>query len=42
MATLLSFALYGALFYVMMRFGCGSHMHGHHEHQRPKTKGQAQ
>lgn len=27
----LSFLLFGVLFYVMMRFGCGAHMvHGHH------------
>ena len=27
----LSFLLFAALFYVMMRFGCGAHMvHGHH------------
>jgi len=36
--TLLSFALYAALFYVMMRFGCGSHMRGHHTHRHPETK----
>jgi hypothetical protein len=40
MATLLSLALYGALFYVMMRFGCGAHMHGHRAHGDHGTKDQ--
>lgn len=30
MDTLLSFLLFGALFFVMMRFGCGAHVMGHH------------
>lgn len=39
MTTLVSLALYAALFYVMMRYGCGSHRdHGHGRHD---TKGQA-
>jgi YHS domain-containing protein len=33
MEGLLSFLLFAAFFYVMMRFGCGSHMvHGHGGH----------
>ena len=36
MDRLLSFLLFAALFYLMMRFGCGAHMvhgsHGGHEH----------
>lgn len=33
MGTLLFFAVFGGLFFVMMRFGCGAHVmgHGHHE-----------
>lgn len=28
-----SFLLFAVFFYVMMRFGCGSHaVHGHHQH----------
>jgi len=30
MAGLITFLLFGALFFVMMRFGCGSHVHGGH------------
>jgi YHS domain-containing protein len=36
MRGLLIFLLYGLFFYLMMRFGCGSHMvhgHGGHEHE---------
>ncbi len=34
MDGLLTFILFGALFYIMMRFGCGSHMsHGGHDKQ---------
>ena len=29
MQTLLYFLLFGALFFVMMRFGCGAHVMGH-------------
>jgi len=33
MENLLSFLLFAALFYFMMRFGCGAHMvHGHGGH----------
>jgi YHS domain-containing protein len=33
MRGLLSFLLFGAFFYLMMRFGCGAHMvHGHRGH----------
>ena len=33
MDRIISFLLFAALFYFMMRFGCGSHMvHGHHRH----------
>lgn len=36
MEGLLSFLLFAALFYVMMRFGCGAHMvHGHGGHSDP-------
>lgn len=30
METLLYFALFAGLFFLMMRFGCGSHVMGHH------------
>ena len=31
---ILQFLLFAGLFYLMMRFGCGSHMvHGHHNHE---------
>jgi hypothetical protein len=40
MTTLLSFAVYAALFYVMMRFGCGAHMGGHRTHAGHGTKSQ--
>ena len=34
MDRITSFILFAALFYFMMRFGCGSHMvHGHHHHE---------
>ncbi len=34
MRGLLSLLVYAALFYVMMRFGCGAHMvHGHGGHE---------
>ncbi len=34
MDRIISFLLFAALFYFMMRFGCGSHMvHGHHRHE---------
>ena len=35
MGTLLYFAVFAGLFFVMMRFGCGSHVmgHGHGEHE---------
>jgi len=33
MDRVISFLLFGLLFYLMMRFGCGSHaVHGHHHH----------
>ena len=35
MDRLVSFLLFAALFYFMMRFGCGAHViHGHHGHRR--------
>ena len=35
MDRITAFLLFAALFYFMMRFGCGSHMvHGHHQHER--------
>jgi len=34
MEGLLSFLFFAAVFYLMMRFGCGAHMtHGSHNHQ---------
>lgn len=34
MDRIISFLLFAALFYFMMRFGCGSHaVHGHHRHE---------
>lgn len=34
MERIVSFLLFAAFFYVMMRFGCGSHMvHGHRGHR---------
>ena len=34
MDRIVSFLLFAALFYFMMRFGCGSHMiHGHQRHE---------
>lgn len=36
----LSLLLFGVLFYVMMRFGCGAHMiHGHHGKDREQGIG---
>jgi YHS domain-containing protein len=33
MDRIISFLLFGLFFYLMMRFGCGSHaVHGHHRH----------
>jgi YHS domain-containing protein len=40
---LLSILLWGAVFFFMMRFGCGAHMaggHGHHGHGRDKHDGE--
>jgi len=35
MDRILPFLMFAALFYFMMRFGCGSHMvHGHQRHER--------
>ena len=43
MSGLLSFLLFGALFFVMMRFGCGSHVghggHGGHGAHSPQRDG---
>jgi YHS domain-containing protein len=37
---IISFLLFAALFYFMMRFGCGSHMvHGHHGHEGRDGRG---
>lgn len=34
MESLFSLLLFGALFYIMMRYGCGTHMtHGHGGHR---------
>ena len=41
MSGLLSFLLFGALFFVMMRFGCGAHVgHGGHASQRDSKSDQ--
>ena len=41
MSGLLSFLLFGALFFVMMRFGCGAHVgHGGHAPQRDSKSDQ--
>ena len=39
MATLLWFAIWAGLFFLMMRFGCGAHVmgHGHGEHGATDT-----
>jgi len=40
MPGLLSLLVYAALFYLMMRFGCGAHMvHGHGVHERHNESG---
>jgi YHS domain-containing protein len=43
MDRLLSFLLFAAFFYLMMRFGCGAHMvhgsHGGHEHEGDHGEG---
>jgi hypothetical protein len=42
MDRIISFLLFAALFYFMMRFGCGSHMvHGHHHHTDHDEPGMA-
>jgi YHS domain-containing protein len=42
MRTVLPWLVYAALFYVMMRYGCGSHMlHGHADHGRGGHGGNA-
>ncbi len=39
MDRIFSFLLFAILFYVMMRFGCGSHaVHGHHHDGREGAK----
>lgn len=43
MDSLLSLLLFAGLFFVMMRFGCGSHvMHGGHGHQHGEPTGGGQ
>jgi YHS domain-containing protein len=46
MERLLSFLLFAAFFYLMMRFGCGAHMvhggHGSHQHVGKADEGSAQ
>lgn len=40
MDRIISFLLFAALFYFMMRFGCGSHaVHGHHRHREGHGNG---
>ena len=40
MTGLLSLLVYAALFYLMMRFGCGAHMvHGHGGHEGNRGTG---
>lgn len=43
METLLYFALWAGLFFLMMRFGCGSHVmgHGHGRHEEHNEPGDA-
>ena len=36
MEGLFSLLLFAVFFYVMMRFGCGSHGHGGHKHSKTK------
>jgi YHS domain-containing protein len=39
MDRILSFLLFAVLFYLMMRFGCGSHaVHGHRQHNKEGPK----
>lgn len=39
MSGLLTFLLYAALFYLMMRFGCGAHSaHRHDAHGQPGNR----
>lgn len=38
MESLFSFLLFAGIFYLMMRFGCGTHMtHGHHDTKSAKN-----
>lgn len=37
MQTLLYFAIWGVLIFLIMRFGCGSHVMGHRGHTRSRT-----
>lgn len=41
MGTLLYFAVFAGLFFLMMRFGCGAHVmgHGHGEHEGREGQG---
>ena len=38
MPTVIYFLLWGALFFVMMRFGCGAHIMGHGHGHRAEEK----
>ena len=39
MPTYLYFLLWGAFFFMMMRFGCGAHIMGHgHDHRHGENK----
>lgn len=38
MESLFEILLYGGFFYLMMRFGCGSHMFGHGKDRNKKTQ----
>ena len=39
MERIFSFLLFAVFFYLMMRFGCGSHaVHGHHQHDKDGPK----
>jgi YHS domain-containing protein len=39
METLLYFVLFAGFFFLMMRFGCGAHVMGHHDHSRHDEDG---
>ena len=40
MSTLVYFLIWGGFFFVMMRFGCGSHIMGHSKNHRHRDENQ--